>query len=225
MSSEIAAGSRLRTRFGSRNPAPVFGVLGVGLVVGGLAVPEFETLLFIWGGTALFVALLLQFVMSESTLSAAVTSDIYTTMAGNARRASSVADRKQRTAEGHRYVPDADGVTLFVDDREFDAVGQRLLATGDDLTLDGAVDDLLSVLFDVLINELELATRLTATTDEELVTVTVIGSRIESTELFDHPIAAVIGVGLAQGLDTPVAVETARQDEQLVVTAEPTSSR
>lgn len=225
MSSEIAAGSRLRTRFGSRNPAPVFGVLGVGLVVGGLAVPEFETLLFIWGGTALFVALLLQFVMSGSTLSAAVTNDIYTTMAGNARRASSVADRKQATGEDHRYVPDADGVTLVVDDREFDAVGQRLLATGDDVTLEGAVDDLLSVLFDVLINELELATRLTATTDEGLVTVTVIGSRIESTELFDHPIASVIGVGLAQGLDTPVAVETARQDERLVITAEPTSSR
>jgi hypothetical protein len=203
----------------------VFGVLGVGLVGGGLAVPEFETLLFIWGGTALFVALLLQFVMGGSTLSAAVTSDIYTTMAGNARRASSVADRKQGTADGHRYVPDADGVTVVVDDREFDAVGQRLLATGDDLTLEGAVGDLLSVLFDVLINELELATRLTATTDEELVTVTVIGSRIESTELFDHPIASVIGVGLAQGLDTPVAVETAREDEQLVVTAEPTSSR
>jgi len=181
------------------------------LLGGGLAVPAFETLLFVWGGTALFVAFLLRFVMTGSTVSSSVTTDIYTAMAANARRLSPAAD--------HEYVPGSDGITLVAGDREFDATGERLLRTHDGLTAPETVSDQLSVLIDVLVNDLELAARATATIDGERATVTVTGSRVGTAELFDHPVASVIGVGLARGLETPVAVEATREDEALVVVA------
>lgn len=228
MGSEIVAGGGLGDHFDSRNPAPVFGLLGVVLVGGGLVVPAFETLLFAWGGTALFVALLLRFVMTGTAVSATVTTDIYAAMAGNLRRDSPAGD--------HRYVPDADGVTLVVGDREFDAVGERLLATsGDDATggtVEGGttvdqsstVEDRLAVLADLLVNDLELATRVHAATEGEVTTVTVTGSRVGTAERFDHPVASVVGVGLSRALETPVGVKTTVENGTLVVTAEPTAT-
>jgi len=213
MSRRIAAGGRLRDRFGRRNPAPVFGVVGALLLGGGLAVPAFETLLFVWGGTALFVAFLLRFVMTGSTVSSSVTTDIYTAMAANVRRLT--------PADDHEYVPGSGGVTLVAGDREFDAAGERLLRTHDGFTAAETVSDQLSVLVDVLVNDLELAARATATVDGERATVTVTGSRVGTAELFDHPVASVIGVGLARGLETPVAVEATREDGALVVVADP----
>jgi hypothetical protein len=213
--SDIVAGGRLRDRFGSREPAPVFAVLGVALVAGGLTVSAFETLLFVWGGTALFVALLLRFVMTGPTVSSTVATDIYTTMAGNTRRAA--------PSGRHRYVPDADGVGLVVGDREFEAVGDRLLASGVDLPPGSPDDDALSVLADAIVNDFELASRVRATTDGDVATVTVTESRVGTTELFDHPVASVIGVGLARASGVPVAVETAVENGTLVVTAEPIS--
>jgi hypothetical protein len=194
----------------------VFGILGVSLLGGGLVAPAFETLLVVWGGTALFVAFLLQFIMTGTTVSSSVATDIYATMAGNTRRLS--------PADDHQYVPGPDGVMLVAGDREFDAVGERLLQAHDDLTAAATVSDQLSVLVDALVNDLELATRASATTDEERATVTVTGSRIGSAELFDHPVASVIGVGLARGLDLPVVVDTRRENGTLVVSAKPTTS-
>lgn len=216
MARRLVAGGRLRDRFGSRNPTAAFAALGVALLGGGAVVPAFETLLFVWGGTALFVAFLLGFVMREPTVSSAVTTDIYATMAGNASRLNAADDRE--------YVPGPDGVTLVAGGREFDAVGERLLRSHGDLAPADTVDDLLSVLIDVLVNDLELAARVSATTEGERATVTVTGSRIGTGELFDHPVASVIGVGLARGLEVPVTVETTLEDETLVVVAEPTTS-
>ncbi|WP_241430018.1 hypothetical protein [Halorubrum lipolyticum] len=172
-------------------------------------ISQFETLLFVWGGTALFVAFLLYFVMTGTTVSSSVATDIYTTMAQNVQQAGTTTD--------HEYVPDSGGVTLVAGGREFDPMGEQLLRTHDDLATAETVGTQLSVLVDVLVNDLELATRATATTDDERATVTVIGSRIGTTELFDHPVASVIGVGLAHGLGVPVTVETSREDGNLVV--------
>lgn len=219
MPGDIAAGDSLRDRFGSRNPGRLFGLLGVGLVAGGLFVPTFETLLFVWGGTALFVTLLLRFVMTGDTLSSRVTTEIYATLAGNARR-----DSPQG---GHRYVPNDDGVALVVGDRTFDAAGERLLAASGTVEPVGQTDesssmnDRLSVLTDVLVNDLELATRVRASIDGDSVTVTVVGSRVGTAELFDHPVASVVGVGLARGGTTPIGVETTVDDGALVISAKP----
>lgn len=211
MSRRIVAGGRLRDRFGPRNPAAVFGALGVALVGASFVAPAFETLLFVWGGTALFVTLMLRFVMTGTTVSSSVATDVYTAMARNARRLG--------PADDHEYVPDSDGVTLVVGDREFDAVGERLLRRHGELTSGESVSTQLSVLTDALVNDLELATRAAATTDGESATVRVSGSRVGTAELFDHPVASVVGAGLARGLATPVGVETTLDDGELIVVA------
>ena len=219
MPGDIAAGEGLRDRFGSRNPGLFFGLLGAGLVAGGMFVPAFDTLLFVWGGTALFVALLLRFVMTGPTVSSSVATDVYATLAGNARRESPPGE--------HRYVPNDDGVALVVGDRTFDAVGERLLAASGAFESGGqtdespSMDDRLSVLTDLLVNDLELATRVRASIDGDAATVTVVGSRVGTAELFDHPVASVVGVGLARGETTPIGVEATVDDGALVIRAEP----
>jgi hypothetical protein len=207
---QVAAGGRVLDRAGLRTPAGVFAGLGVVLVGAGFVVPAAETLLFAWGGTALFLALLFRFVFTGATIPTAVTTDIYTAMAGNARR--------RAPSSRYQYVPGEEGVSLVVDDESFDPVGERLLATVDTPSGDESVEDRLAVLVDVLVNELELAARATATTTDDGATVTVTGSRVGTTELFDHPVASIVGVALASHLDKPVRLDTSVEDGALVVT-------
>ncbi|MFC7096427.1 hypothetical protein [Halobaculum marinum] len=208
---EVAAGGRLRDRIGTRAPTAVFTGLGVLLVAAGFAVPELRGLLVAWGGTALFLALLFRFVFTEPTVSAAVTTEVYTTLARNTRR---------RTPTGeHRYLPDEDdGVSLAVDGETFDPIGERLLATVDTDAGEGALSERLSVLVDVVVNELELAGHVSATTADEEVVVTVVGSRVGTEELFDHPVVSLVGVALVRHLDTPITVDASVEDGVLVVT-------
>ena len=207
---DVAAGGRVRHRVGTKNAAPIFAGLGVVLVAVAAALPEFQTLLLAWGGTALFVALLLRFVLSGPTMSAAVTTDIYDAMAGNARRLAGSAPQ--------RYVPDADGVTLAVGERSFDPVGERLAATVPASGPEATVTDRLTVLVDVVVNDLELAARASATATDDGATVTVTDSRVGTTQLFDHPVASLVGVTLADHLDRPVTVESRLDGDRLVVT-------
>lgn len=207
----MTAGGGLRDRLDARNGALVFGALGVVLVAAGLVVPDVATLLFAWGGTALFVALLLGFVMGEPAVPATVTSDIYTTMAANTRR---------QVPDGPvRYVPDADGVTLRVAGREFDPVGERLLATHTGVAA-ATVDEALAQVVDILVTQVELAGEARARADGTAATLTVTGSRVGTVELFDHPVASMVGVCLASHLDRPVRVETAVEGDALVVTCD-----
>lgn len=207
-----AAGGRLRNRFGDRNPAPVFGVVGVGLVAAGFAVPAVETLLFAWGGTALFAALLLQFVTAERTVSGRVATDLAATTSANARRFVGSGPA--------RYVPDEEAVTLTADGRDtrLDPVGARLLAPLAAPDADATAADRLPVLVDYLVNDLELAARADARITEYGAEVTVTGSRVGTDELFDHPVASVFGVGLARTVGRPVQVESTAEEGRLVVT-------
>ncbi|WP_209309418.1 hypothetical protein [Haloarcula amylovorans] len=210
-SAHAAAGGRLRDRFGERNPVPLFAVLGVALLAAGVAVPDFETLLFAWGGTALFTAFLLQFVTRTATLPAAVTTDVHTTMARNSRRLTG--------GGSSRYVPEDGSVTLAVDgsERRLDPVGARLLAARGDAS-DATAEEWLPVLVDVLVNDLELVGHASAVPVENGVEVTVTDSRVGTDELFDHPVVSVLGVGLARVVGGPVQVEPVIDGEQLVVT-------
>ncbi|MBV0923974.1 hypothetical protein KTS45_07130 [Halomicroarcula limicola] len=210
-SAHVAAGGRLRDRFGERDPASLFAVLGVLLLAGGVAVPDFETLLFAWGGTALFAAFLLRVVTRTVTLPAAVTTDVHATMARNARRLTG--------GGSSRYVPEDGSVALAVDgsERRLDPVGERLLATVDDAP-DATVEERLPVLVDALVNDLELAGRASAVPVEGGVEVTVTDSRVGTDELFDHPVASVLGVGLVRVVGGPVRVEPVAEGEQLILT-------
>lgn len=207
----VTAGNGVRDRLDARTAALVFGGLGVVLVGAGLALPDVATLLFVWGGTALFVALLLGVVMREPTVPASVTSDIYSTMAANLRR--------QAPDGTARYVPDADGVTLRVGEREFDPVGERLLATRTAVEA-GTVEAALAQVADILVNEAELVGEARASVDGTVATVVLTGSRVGTAELFDHPTASMVGVCLAGHLDRPVRVDTAVEDDRLVVTCD-----
>ncbi|GGO00951.1 MULTISPECIES: hypothetical protein [Haloarcula] len=207
-----SAGGRLRERFGDRNPAPVFALVGVGLVAAGVGVPTRQTLLFAWGGTALFAALLLQFVTAERTLPARVATDLAATAGTNARRLA---------GDGPLlYVPDGDSVALTVEesDAHLDPVGVRLLTTLDRPAVDEDPADRLPVLVDYLVEDLELADRATAQTTDGGAEVTVTGTTVGTAELFDHPVASVVGVGLARAVGRPVRVEPTDDDGRLVVT-------
>jgi len=215
--SEAAVGGGLRDRFGRRNPAAVFGVLGVGLVGAAVAVPAFETLLFAWGGTALFAAVLLQFVTTTATVPATVATDVHAVMAGNARRVAGTGP--------HRYVPDGDSVSLVVagdasgdrPERVLDPVGERLLAPLAEPAAEPTVENRVPVLLDTVVHDLELAAGAQSRPTDTGVEVTVSGVQVGTAELFDHPVVSVVGVGLADTLSTPVRVDPTVEDGRLVV--------
>ncbi|MDS0261395.1 hypothetical protein NDI56_18495 [Haloarcula sp. S1CR25-12] len=217
MGSEAATGGGLRDRFGPRNPAPAFGVLGVGLVGAAVAVPAFETLLFAWGGTALFAAVLLRFVTTTATVPAAVATDVHAVAAGNARRFAGTGP--------HRYVPDGDSVSLVVGgdasgDRPgtaLDPVGERLLAPLAEPASEPTVENRVPVLLDAVVHDLELAAGARSRTTDTGVEVTVTGVQVGTAELFDHPAVSVVGVGLADALSAPVRVDPTVEDGRLVV--------
>jgi len=218
---EATTGGRLRDRFGRHNPAPAFGVLGLGLVGAGLAVPEFETLLVAWGGTAVFLAVLLGFVTPTATVPATVVGDVHTVMAGNVRRL---------VGSGpHRYVPGGDGVTLVVGDdnaaagfedhggTELTPVGVRLVASLDESDPDETVETWLPVLLDSVVHDFELAESGRYTTTDAGVELSFTGSRVAPDELFDHPVVSVVGVGLARAVGSPVTVDPHVDGDRLVV--------
>ncbi|MBX0322128.1 hypothetical protein EGH21_03680 [Halomicroarcula sp. F13] len=210
-STHASAGGRLRDRFGDRNPVPVFALVGVGLVAAGVAVAPFQTLLFAWGGTALFAALLLQFVTTERTVPARVASDLAVAMGANARRLAGDGPPE--------YVPDGESVTLTADGRDthVDPVGVRLLATLDAPGTDDPADRL-PALVDCLVADLELADSATGHTTADGAEVTVTGPAVGTDALFDHPVVSVVGVGLARAVGRPVRVEPTVEDDRLVVT-------
>lgn len=205
----VAAGSARRGRLGSlsrRAPAPVFAVLGVVLVGGGVAVPAYETVLVAWGGTALFVALFLGLVAPEPTVPATVAADIHTVAAARAR--------ERGAGPSGRYVPTETGVRLVPDG---EPVGARLLATVAIGDTEATPSTRAAALVDALVHHLELADRAEATVGESRAELTA-RSRLATDELYDHPVASVFAVGLAETVDRPVAVETSVTDEGLVVT-------
>jgi hypothetical protein len=207
------AGGRLRDRFRWAIPL-LCAIGGVLLLVGGVAVPAYERLLFTWGGTALFVSLLLAFVISTPTVPATVATALQDTQAQNTRR---LVD-----PDTQRYVPQEESVVLVAgeDGRTLAAVGERLLATVDVPDRGTTPEDALPVVLDIVVADLELATRAESQWTDDGVEVTVTGCRVGTESLFDHPVPSVFGVGLATAIDRPVRVESTVEDERLVVTCE-----
>jgi len=201
----VAAGADRRDRFGRRAPATVFALVGVALLAGGFAVPTWDTLLFAWGGTALFVALFLGLVAAEPTVPATVAGDIHTAAAARAR---------PDDASAPRYVPTESGVRLASGG---EPVGVRLLAgVGTDDAASETPATRAATLVDAVVNHLELAERAAATVEESSAELTA-RSRLATEELSDHPVASVFAVGMAATVDRPVTVESAVTDDGLVV--------
>jgi hypothetical protein len=181
--------------------------LGAGLVAAGVLMPAEETLLVAWGGTALFGALLLVLFGPTPTVRADVATDVYTALAANCREAAGTAEVVYRhTDDGIRVSGMVPTGTALVD---------RLGATE---SPSEPVDTRVHTLVDGLVEELELATRGTARVTDGEATVTVRDCRFGTQELFDHPVASVLGVGLARKTGSSVNVGASAHGDELVVT-------
>jgi mRNA-degrading endonuclease toxin of MazEF toxin-antitoxin module len=185
----------------------VLSVVGIGLIGGGLVSPAFDTLLIAWGGTALLGALLLVVFGTTRTVRADVATDVYATLADTCRTATGIDDAA--------YAPTDDGVRLGGTVPTGVALTDRIEAAT--VTDPEAPEEHLHVLSDGLVEELELAADARAEVGDGTGTVTVKGCRIGTDELFDHPVASVVGVGLARATGLAIAVEATPREDGLVV--------
>lgn len=190
-----------------RWPSLGLSVLGVALFVSGLSVPAYESLLFAWAGTAMFGAVLVALFGPTATVRADVATDVYTALAGTCRALDA--------EEAAVYRPTDDGVRLG----EMVPTGSALVdrigtATVSDPQSPAAH---LHVLIDGLVEELELVSGATAEVEDGAATVTVEECRFGTAELYDHPVASVLGVGLARATDAAVTVDATPQADGLVI--------
>ncbi|MFC7079072.1 hypothetical protein [Halorussus caseinilyticus] len=222
----------------ARHRRTALGLFAVGAlaVVAGLALPASRDVLFALGGTGLFAGVLTYYLTPERFLPASVGESVYAALAenGTAIRAElGLADETvyvpapERASRDERvFVPRRDDYELpddeslartFVtsDDRQrgvtLEPAGLALVAEFERALSGSLAEDpetLADQLADGAAEQFELADRLDADPDDRRVTVGVTGSAFGRVDRFDHPIQSFLGVGLARGLDRPVAVET-----------------
>ncbi|WP_255150050.1 hypothetical protein [Halorarius halobius] len=122
-------------------------------------------------------------------------------------------------------VPDATALEEpFVVTEDGRTQGVSLQPTGDPLfselerALAGPLADepgpLAQQLADGVVEQFELASALDVDREDDRISVGVTDSLYGSVERFDHPVVSVFAVGLARGLDQPVAAETSVGDDR-----------
>lgn len=203
-----------RTTLRRRRRELVLTAGGVGLLVAGVALPAYGTLLVAWGGTALFGAVLVVLFGETSVVRAEVATDVYAVLAGNCRTATD--------ADGLVYVPGEEGVRLVTGDAVLEPTGAPLVDRIEDasVTQPELTSGRLQAVVDGLISQVELVDDATGETGDGEARVTASGCRIGINERFDHPVASAVGVGLARAVDGPVWVEADVEGEALVVSCE-----
>lgn len=220
----------------NRNTAVGFALLGALGFVAGLAVPDGRQVLFALAGVGGFAAVLTYAMAPGRVLEARDGARVYETCAANVAR---LANELGGTAD-RRYVPadddGADAVRLFVPRASGDAASgalehgssrqgllleptgasfvaelERTLADG----LAGRPGPLAEQLTDALTDRFELVDRAEPLVDTEggRVYVAVSDGAFGPVDRFDHPVASILAVGLATGLERPVdAAVTAETD-------------
>lgn len=228
-----------------RRTAVGLGVLGSLAVVGGILVSSASDVLFALGGIGLFGGLLTYYLTPEQSVSADVGRDVYASLADNEAAIADELGLSARrcyvptpTAESgvRLFVPQHDTGTLPDsklltqtvvvpdDDRirglALEPSGQRLFDAFDD-ALTGSLADtpggIAEQLTDAIVEQFELARSVTPEVDiaSKRVTVAVADTVYGRVDRFDHPVASVLAVGLARGLDEPVSMEvTAATDDR-----------
>lgn len=219
-----------------RQTAIGLGVVGVLAIGGGVLVQSANTVLFVLGGIGLFGAILTYYLTPEQFVSADVGRDVYATLAGNETALTEELGLAAQhryvplTTDGgvRLFIPQDEAAPLpdeamltqtvvAPDDGErrglaLDPSGQRLFRSFEDAlagSLSSTPAELTEQLTDAIIEQFELARAASAdvAADEGRVTVEISGSVYGPLDRFDHPIASFLAVGLAQGLDEPIAVE------------------
>ena len=226
-----------RSRY--RRAAIGLALVGAIAVVAGIVFPAGREVLFVLGATGLFGGVLTYYLTPERFVAADVGERVY---AAHSRAIDAIVD-ELGLREERLYLPSADaaGPRLFVpqrggfelpDDRSrtfvTDAASRGLLfePTGAGLyeafesgvvgSPDSTPGVLATQLADALLAQFELARSVETDVDvaNERVTVAVSGGAFGPLDRVDHPIASFLAVGVATGLDRPVALEVAAGDDR-----------
>ncbi|WP_254535877.1 hypothetical protein [Halomarina litorea] len=218
----------------SRYRRTALGLLLVGglALAGAVLFPGVRTVLLALGGTGVFAAVLTYFLTPERFVSASVGDHVVGAYADNE---AAIAD-ELGLAGTRVYVPTAGGPRLFIPQYETDEVPtddalRATFVTGDDVTRGLALAPtggrlyeeferaragppadrpaaLARQLADAAVEQFELVARAdTERAGEGRLTVGLDDPVYRPADRFDHPVASLLGVGLATGLAAPVEVE------------------
>lgn len=213
-------------------------LVGLVAVGGAVLFAGVRDVLLVLGATGLFGALLTYYLTPERFISATVGTAVYDAVAADRAATVEelgLTDTRvyvpvgERTTRVRLFVPQYDDYTVPADEElastfvvppaERDR-GIAFRPTGDPLfhsfeeVLSGPLGDtpatLATQVTDALVEQLELVTQARVDLDAEngRLTVDVTDSVYGSVDRIDHPVASFVAVGLAKGLDRPVAVET-----------------
>ena len=228
---EIDRSRRTRLRLAA------LGFVGLGLLSFGAAfvAPDGQNVLFALAGVGLFGGLLTRSVTGSRFVESGDAERVYATCATNYETLLA-----SRDLGGDRYyLPNADGrVRLFVPaDSErgppslearrigLDEQGFAVEPIGTDFVreVEGAVSEAATTptatverLTDALEARFEFATDVDSVVDVEAgrAEVAVTGSAFGAVDRFDHPVASILGVGLADVLERPVRVDVTDETER-----------
>lgn len=223
----------------------LFGGLGVLFLVGGIVYMEAQTVLLSLGGTGLFAAVILYSLSTDAMQRPSIGEYVHTALGENERQIVTALE----LSDNRIYVPieDSDPIvrlyiprdakgTLPTDDvlqsaiqgddyvsgvslrpsgeplfREFEQVLKRPLS-GEPLTL-------VHQLTDGLVEQYEIVQGVSVDILNDRAHIRFEKSTMAVEEMFDHPIASFLAVGVARGLDQPVTVtDIVKLDRGLVVT-------
>lgn len=230
---------RLRTEYASahrtgfRRAAFGFAVLGITAALAGVVLETAQNVLFALGGTGVFAAILIYYLVPGQFVAAGTGERVYAPLADTmAAIATELGLRKERL-----YVPSSENdlpVYLYIPadtDHEIPSPNRGPIVTGEDdhgLVLqptggalfrefryalsDGLArtpDRLAAQLADGIVEQFELAAVADPDGTDGRVTVGIVDSAFGDVDRLDHPIASFFACGLAVGLEQPVSLEVA----------------
>lgn len=224
------------------------GLLAVGVVAlcGAAFLPDARDVLVSLGAVGAFGAVLTYYLTPEGFIAASVGERVYAALDESARRlvdelglsTDRVYVPTDGTAPARLYVPRREGgdppgadalESVLVVDGD-GARGVSLVPTGGNLfeeferalvePLGETPSAALAQLTDAVVEEFELAAGADADLDAAggRATVRVSDDAYGGADRLDHPVASLLGVGLANALDAPITVESADGGEDLLVT-------
>lgn len=226
-----------------RRTALGLGLIGLLAAAAGVLLPGARDVLFALGGIGLFGAVLTYYLTPERFVSADVGRDVYAALAGNeAALLEELGLSETRlyvpTESGddpvRLFVPQHDAYSIPEDEALRDTIvvtepddtrGVAFTPSGGPLfeAFEAArsgpaaetPEAIATQLTDALVEQFELVDSATPELDpeESRVTVAIDDTVYGTLARFDHPVASVIGVGLAAGLNTPVTLETTAPDD------------
>lgn len=218
-----------------RRTAAGLAAVGILALSGAVLFPDGREVLFAFGLTGLFGAVLTLYLTPTRVVTADVGERVYASLAANE---AAVATQLGLAAE-RRYVPgDATPAFLYIPRRSgsdppdrdagplvvaeqsrgltLEATGAGLfeeferVLTGDLATAPGP---LATQLIDGAVEQFELAAAVDADAGNGRITFRVSGSAFGDPDRFDHPLASFLAVGLAAGLDRQIRLEVDAADE------------